>query len=164
METQTHFIIFHLGDKLLAIHLESVEKIIPMVNILRPAGLPWVLEGLVNCAGEFIPLVKSEQVLGLEDCKHDLYSQILLLRMGGRKLGMIVNKVIDIIEFTPGKGQIFRVDNSLHNIIESEILYQQNYYSLLNLDKLLLAKEMLAISEFETKIRERLLNLDGTKV
>ena len=88
---------FRLGQQTYALPIEPIAQIIDMVAITPIPQLGQVIEGVINVHGEAVAAVKLRRHFDLEDAPLQLNTPILLTRIGGQKIGLIVDEVTDVL-------------------------------------------------------------------
>jgi purine-binding chemotaxis protein CheW len=66
-------------------HLEMVDQITPVPNA------PAFVEGIVFSRGRVVPVVNLRKRFGLPDHPHTLQTRLIVVKVGGREVGMIVD-------------------------------------------------------------------------
>lgn len=97
---ENNFIVFKLNQQLLALSVDYVVQIIPMVTIDPLPEADNVIEGLINVRGESVVVVNLRRRLGLPEIELGLHTPILLARLGNYTMGLIVDEVVDVLSFS----------------------------------------------------------------
>lgn len=98
-EDEQSFIIFQLNNQYLAMRVDLIVQIIPMVTINPlPESNP-VIEGLINVRGESIVVINLRRRLGFQEVKSGLHTPILLVQFEQHTVGLIVDDVVDVMRF-----------------------------------------------------------------
>jgi purine-binding chemotaxis protein CheW len=92
-------LIFRLGDQHYALHAESVERVLRIVEITPLADAPRHVLGVVNVNGRVIPVFDVRGLLGLPAKETDLADQFILARVGGHPVALLVDGVSGVTEF-----------------------------------------------------------------
>lgn len=93
-------LLFRVGILTCAVEVRSVREVLPTQPATRVPGAAPAVAGLVNVRGALVPLVDGRQALGHP--AHDGGS-IMLLDVGERTVGVLVDEVLDLV--TVGAGQ-----------------------------------------------------------
>ena len=88
---------FSVSGQVYAVEIVSIEEIIPLLEVEKVPKGPEFLEGLINLRGEIIPVVNLEAQLGYGRKPDTAETRILISKCGGRKIGILVNGVREII-------------------------------------------------------------------
>lgn len=90
-------------DEEYALPLSNVVEIIEMVDMTRVPETPDYISGIINLRGHVVPVIdirkrfkKPEYTGGHTQC-------IVITRIDSNFLGLVVDKVIDLIDIEPGK-------------------------------------------------------------
>src|SRR5262249_23772735 len=90
--------IFQVSGELLAVDAGAVQEIALMAELSVPRGLPTAIAGFLNLGHRPVPIIRLARLLSLPDPALGLYTQILIVRDGGRSpIGWIVERVTQII-------------------------------------------------------------------
>lgn len=85
---------FWLAGEGYGIELEALARIVPACGRTRIPGAPAELWGVVNVSGEIRPVLDLQHILGLPAAAQaDAAGYILLLRRGGREVGIHVHRI-----------------------------------------------------------------------
>jgi purine-binding chemotaxis protein CheW len=99
---QRNLVAFQLGQQTYALPIEPVVQIIEMVAITPVPQINEVVEGVINVRGTFVPVVNLRRHLDLPEVSLQLHTPIILVRAGERVVGLIVDRVIDVLSL-PGE-------------------------------------------------------------
>lgn len=94
-----NLVVFRLNRQSYALPVEHVMQIILMVAITSIPQVSDVVEGVINVHGAPVPVVNLGRHLGLRETPLQLYTPILLLRVGEWTVGLIVDEVLDVLSF-----------------------------------------------------------------
>lgn len=97
---ENNFIVFKLNQQLLALSVDYVVQIIPMVTIDPLPEADKVIEGLINVRGESVVVVNLRRRLGLPEIELGLHTPILLTKLENYTMGLIVDDVVDVLSFS----------------------------------------------------------------
>ena len=94
---------FEVGDEQFAIDILAVQEINRMMQITRVPRSAECLEGVINLRGRIIPVVDLRKRFGLPPADRSADSRIVVVEVGGRVIGFIVDRV----------NEVLRVDGSI---------------------------------------------------
>lgn len=94
---------FRLGRQTYALPIEPLVQIIPMLTITPVPQLGEMVEGMINLHGMAVPVVNMRRHLDLPAAPLQLHTPILLIRIGEPTVGLIVDKVVDVINLSAEK-------------------------------------------------------------
>ena len=156
-QAQCVAVLFRLGSELLAVEARAVQEITLMARLSTPSGLPSVLAGFLNVAGQPIPIIRLHRLLDFPEPAPGLYTQILILRdQEGSAVGWIVDRVAHVV--TVRRAEIMAVpeNHCFRDGTKGVFTFNDTPVSLLAPDRVLLEKERQCIMEFRTREQERL--------
>ena len=103
-EVQTsirEFLAFKLGDEEYGIDILRVQEIRSYEEPTRIANAPAFIKGVVNLRGVIVPIVDMRLKFNLEHAGYDSFTVVILLNIGSRVVGMVVDAVSDVITLKP---------------------------------------------------------------
>ena len=96
----TRLLVFRVGEVQCAVEASAVREILPVQPATRVPGAPEQVVGLINVRGRIITLVDAHKCLGQP--LQDTEGSLVLLELGSRTVGLIVDEVIDLISVGEG--------------------------------------------------------------
>lgn len=87
------FLFASAGGCRFCLRLGDVERLLPLMQIQPVPDGPDYLAGIMNLAGEAVPVIDLARRLGLGKHTYHLDNPVLLARSGGRLAGLIVDDV-----------------------------------------------------------------------
>jgi purine-binding chemotaxis protein CheW len=150
--TETQLVVFDLAAEFYGVDIGDVREIIRMQTITRVPGAPSFVEGVINLRGRVVPVVDLRKRLRLKVDEQTKESRIVVVDIGGRDVGVIVDGVTEVLRIPlssvePPSSMITNVDSDyLRGIAKLET----KLIILLDLNKVLSAAEMHRISAMET--------------
>ena len=144
-------VVFYLGEKLAALPMESVEKIVPMASLTRPPGLPAPLEGFLNLAGAAVPVLRLDRLLQLPEQRPGLYSMLVLLKGGtDNQVALLVDRVIEILHVPNEEVLPIGEGDSFNACVEATVNMRGQVVHVLSPARILLEREHESLSAFRT--------------
>ncbi len=95
------FLTYYIQDALYGIELCNVTEIISVQPITKVPGLPAYVRGVINLRGKILPVVDARLKLNKEAREYDALTCIILLTMDGLEVGLIVDRVDQVVTFEP---------------------------------------------------------------
>ena len=89
---------FDLDERRYAIRLAAVRRVIRAAAVTPLPGAPAIVTGIVDVAGEVIPVVSLRRRLGLVDRETDPADHWIIARTAMRTLGIEVDSVREVLE------------------------------------------------------------------
>ncbi len=115
----TEFLAFKLGGEEYGIDILRVQEIRSYEKPTRIANAPHHILGVVNLRGLIVPIVDLRLKFQLEPAAYDGFTVTIVLGMGSRVVGIVVDAVSDVITLAPEQ---LRPVPELHSSIDSEHL------------------------------------------
>ena len=111
-QTQTHvqdagesagseYLAFTLGDEEYGIDILRVQEIRGYEPVTRIANAPEFIKGVVNLRGTIVPIVDMRIKFSLGTPTYDQFTVVIILNIGGRVYGMVVDSVSDVMTLNP---------------------------------------------------------------
>ena len=95
------FLAFKLGAEEYGIDILRVQEIRSYEAPTRIANAPDFIKGVVNLRGVIVPIVDMRLKFKLERADYDGFTVVIVLNIGHRVVGMVVDGVSDVITLTP---------------------------------------------------------------
>ena len=96
-DTAYQFLFALSGRCRFCLKLGDVERLLPLMQIQPVPDAPPYLAGIMNLAGEAVPVIDLARRLGLGDNQpYRLDNPVLLIHAGGRRAGLIVDEAFGI--------------------------------------------------------------------
>ena len=95
------FLAFKLGAEEYGIDILRVQEIRSYEAPTRIANAPDFIKGVVNLRGVIVPIIDLRLKFKLERADYDSFTVVIVLNIGSRVMGMVVDAVSDVITLTP---------------------------------------------------------------
>ena len=95
------FLAFKLGDEEYGIDILRVQEIRSYETPTRIANAPEFIKGVVNLRGVIVPIVDMRLKFRLASATYDAFTVVIILNIGSRVVGMVVDSVSDVITLAP---------------------------------------------------------------
>lgn len=95
------FLAFTLGREEYGIDILRVQEIRGYEPVTRIANAPDFIKGVVNLRGTIVPVVDMRIKFDLGTPSYDQFTVVIILNIGGRIVGMVVDSVSDVTTLTP---------------------------------------------------------------
>lgn len=95
------FLAFTLGREEYGIDILRVQEIRGYEPVTRIANAPDFIKGVVNLRGIIVPVVDMRIKFELGTPTYDQFTVVIILNIGGRIVGMVVDSVSDVTTLTP---------------------------------------------------------------
>lgn len=93
-------VIFTIDDQLYALPLNTVLRVIHIVEIMKLPKAPEIIKGIINVAGQIIPVVDVRKRFGVVTREIDPNDQLVIADTGKRKLALWVDTVNGVNSMT----------------------------------------------------------------
>jgi purine-binding chemotaxis protein CheW len=140
----SEYLAFTLGSEEYGIDILKVQEIRGYEVVTRIANAPEFIKGVINLRGIIIPVVDMRIKFNLGEPTYDQFTVVIILNIGGRIMGMVVDSVSDVTTLTPDQikpapemGSAFNSDylTGLGTVDERMLI-------LIDIDKLMSSSEM----------------------
>ena len=91
------FLAFKLGTEEYGIDILRVQEIRSYEPPTHIANAPDFIKGVVNLRGVIVPILDMRLKLSLPECRYDAFTVVIVLDIGDRVVGMVVDSVSDVI-------------------------------------------------------------------
>ena len=95
------FLTFRLGAEEYGIDILRVQEIRSYEEPTRIANAPTFIKGVVNLRGVIVPVVDLRIKLNCEKVEYNGFTVVIVLNIGHRVVGMVVDGVSDVITLGP---------------------------------------------------------------
>ncbi len=138
------FLAFKLGAEEYGIDILRVQEIRSYEAPTRIANAPPFIKGVVNLRGVIVPIVDMRLKFNLESANYDSFTVVIVLNIGQRVVGIVVDAVSDVITLT---AEQVRPVPEFNSAIESDHLLaigaiDARMLILLDIEKLMTDAEM----------------------
>ncbi len=97
------YLAFTLGREEYGIDILRVQEIRGYESVTRIANTPDFIKGVMNLRGTIVPVVDMRLKFRLGEPTYDQFTVVIVLNIGGRVMGMVVDSVSDVTTLTPGQ-------------------------------------------------------------
>ena len=94
------FLAFTLGEEEYGIDIQKVQELRGYDAVTRIANAPEYIKGVVNLRGIIVPIIDMRIKFQLGAPTYDQFTVVIVLNIGGRVVGMVVDSVSDVITLT----------------------------------------------------------------
>jgi purine-binding chemotaxis protein CheW len=138
------FLAFKLGSEEYGIDILRVQEIRSFEQPTRIANTSPHVLGVVNLRGTIVPIVDMRVRFSLEQTAYDAFTVVIVLHIGQRVVGMVVDGVSDVITLSNDQ---LRPVPEFNSVIDSEHLMaigalEQRMLILLDIEKLMTSPDM----------------------
>jgi len=94
------FLTFTLGDEEYGIDILKVQEIRGYDAVTKIANSPPSIKGVINLRGAIVPIVDLRIKLNLGEPTYDQFTVVIILNIGKRVVGIVVDGVSDVIQLS----------------------------------------------------------------
>ena len=138
------FLAFKLGAEEYGIDILRVQEIRSYEEPTRIANAPEFIKGVINLRGVIVPIVDMRLKFRLDSATYDAFTVVIILNIGTRIVGMVVDSVSDVITLAPG--QLRPVPEFSSSIATDHLLaigaIDERMLILVDIEKLMTADDM----------------------
>lgn len=91
------FILFELAGTTYAVPSAQVQQLEMLEDITPVPGAPAFVEGVVLLRGQVVPVVDLRRRFGFPAAEHDLRTRLIVVTLGERRVGLIVDSAREFI-------------------------------------------------------------------
>ncbi|MBI1892230.1 MAG: chemotaxis protein CheW [Burkholderiales bacterium] len=91
------FLSFTLGKEEYGIHILGVQELRGYENVTHIANAPEFIKGVINLRGIIVPIIDLRIKFNLDAPCYDQFTVVIILNVGGRTIGAVVDSVSDVI-------------------------------------------------------------------
>ena len=95
------FLAFKLGAEEYGIDILKVQEIRGYEKPTRMANVPEFIKGVVNLRGIIVPIIDMRIKFNMASVEYNEFTVVIILTVGGRVLGIVVDGVSDVTTLTP---------------------------------------------------------------
>jgi purine-binding chemotaxis protein CheW len=91
------YLVFTLGQEEYGIDIQIVQELRSYEAVTSIANAPDYIKGVINLRGNIIPIIDLRLRLGLPVRFYDQFTVVVVVNIGGRQLGIVVDGVSDVV-------------------------------------------------------------------
>lgn len=92
---------FCIGTEEYGIDILKVQEIRSYETPTRLAHVPDYIKGVINLRGVIVPVVDLRQRFSSQSAEINAFTVVIVLRLGARTIGVVVDSVSDVLELPP---------------------------------------------------------------
>jgi purine-binding chemotaxis protein CheW len=100
--TASQYLTFILGAEEYGIELLKVQEIKGYIPVTPIPSTPPYIKGVINLRGAVIPVVDLRARFGMEGITYTQFNVIIVINVGTRVMGLLVDAVSDVLNLGPG--------------------------------------------------------------
>lgn len=138
------YLTFVLGNEEYGLEILKVQEIRGYDTVTQIANTPDFIKGVVNLRGKIVPIVDLRIKFNLGKVEYDEFTVVIILNLGGRVVGIVVDGVSDVMALT--EDQIRDVPSLVTSIDTKYIVglatVEQQMLILVDIEQLMSSPEM----------------------
>jgi len=147
-------VVFRLANEYYGVDIGAVNTIIRMQEVTDIPQTPDFVEGVINLRGSIIPVIDLRKRFALPEEDVTKASRIVVVESGGQMIGMVVDAVAETLRLPadaiePPSPVIAGIDTEYLRGVGKQ---DSRLVILLDLDKVLTAREMQTLSKIDKKL------------
>lgn len=99
------YLAFRLGQEEYGLDILRVQEIRGYVEPTRIAAAPAFLKGVINLRGTIVPVIDLRIRFGIADPRYDTVTVTIVLNIGSRVVGVVVDSVSDVLQVDAARVQ-----------------------------------------------------------
>ena len=153
-DSELQLVVFSIGAEEFGVEIMNVQEIIRMTSITRIPQAPDYIKGIINLRGRIIVVINLNVVMGMQSKEQDENTRIIVASIGDTVMGFVVDSVSEVIRLPeknlePAPAVI--ADKMGTEYVMGVGKLDNRLLILLNLDKILGAKELHSIQNISTE-------------
>jgi len=96
-DTEEQYLTFKLADQDYGIEILEVQEIKGWSQVTPLPNSPEYIKGVLNLRGTIVPVIDLRLRFHLETAEYDSFTVIVVVNVGGRLAGLVVDSVSDVI-------------------------------------------------------------------
>jgi purine-binding chemotaxis protein CheW len=96
------YLTFRLGPEEYGIEILKVQEIKGFTAVTPIPNTPPYVKGVMNLRGTVVPVLDLRTKFGMPETPYDKFTVIVVVTVGARVLGMVVDSVSDVLDIAPG--------------------------------------------------------------
>ncbi|BEP40730.1 chemotaxis protein CheW [Variovorax sp. 375MFSha3.1] len=142
--TRLEVVTFKLGEEEYGIDIQKVQELRGYDAVTRIANAPEYIKGVVNLRGIIVPIIDMRIKFKLGEPTYDQFTVVIVLNIGGRVVGMVVDSVSDVITLT---GEQIKPAPEMGSVLDADYLIglgtlEERMLILVDIDRLMSSEEM----------------------
>lgn len=94
------YLTFHVHEEEFGIDILQVQEIKGLSRITPIPNTPPHIQGVINLRGTVVPVLDLRAKLGLPQAEYNQFTVIVIVNIGERVVGLVVDGVSDVVEFS----------------------------------------------------------------
>jgi purine-binding chemotaxis protein CheW len=155
---QRQLVTFRVGPSELGLDVAAAHEVLRLPPILVVPGAPSFVEGVFDLRGSWIPLVDLRRRLEVPLPDDDGAARVLLVEMGGERLGLIVDRVTEVLPVPEDAiaAPAAYLEGRAAEALQGLVRLPDRPILLLDLERILTGEERLALRDIQAAVEKAL--------
>lgn len=145
-------LVFTLGREEYGIDILKVQEIRGYDAVTTLANMPAFIKGVINLRGAIVPIIDMRLKFKLGQADYNQFTVVIILNIGKRVVGMVVDGVSDVLTLTPEQ---IRPAPEFGNTLNTEYLsglgaIDERMIILMDIEKLMTSPELQLVESVAT--------------
>lgn len=147
--TGGEFLTFTLGAEEYGMDILKVQEIRGYDSVTVIANTPEFIKGVINLRGIIVPIIDLRIKFKLGNVNYDQFTVVIILNLGARVVGIVVDSVSDVLSLTPEQ---IKTAPSLSAALDTRYILglgtvDERMLILVDIEKLMSSNEMALVDE-----------------
>ena len=156
ISAENQFLTFEVDNEEYGVDVLKVQEIIRYRKPTKMPNAPEIIKGVINFRGAVIPVVDLRKKFNLAEQEYDNFNVVITLEVKDKIVGIIVDKLSDMVSFAEGEIQ---EDLDFGSPVDTKFIkgmarMDDRLIILLFLEKLLSFEEFKAVNKAGTNLEE----------
>ena len=134
-----------------------------MVEVVLLPGQPPILEGFLNLRGTLIPAVRLPRLMAMPEAPFEMYTPLLVVRVGGRAMALCVDRVVSVDELEESTRRDVPGKFSSNDCAEAEYGSGDSRFVLLRVNRIFLTEEVARLDELSREANRRIGEIEASR-
>lgn len=148
---------FQISELKCALPLDQIGELLPMAQLSAVPMMPPFVEGILNLAGQEIPVLRLDRLLELPEQTLGINSVLVILRSAEPTVALVVDAVDDAKQVTKDTQVVpFNDERCFKRCFLADLRFAETTHHLISVENLLLTEERERLTNFQTREDQRL--------
>ncbi|MDP4161394.1 MAG: chemotaxis protein CheW [Bacillota bacterium] len=126
MSIMNSFLLFCVEEVRYALDVGAVKRIVRAAEINFLPDAPDFVRGLINVAGDIIPVIDMRQRLGLPGREMELSDRFILTNVAGKPIALLVDRVEGVVELPALSHSVTNVKTKVQDTTATAVTVEGN--------------------------------------
>jgi purine-binding chemotaxis protein CheW len=136
--SKSKYISFNLNNDSYCIELSYIKEVLKDTIITDIPGTPDFIEGIINLRGDYITVLNLKKFLSIPSEEIQEHKPVIIVRCNELELAFLIDQINQLFE-----AQIDKILDSGDGYFQSEFIYRDIPYTILNVEKIFADKKII---------------------